>query len=643
MLQTIRDKSQGIIALVIVILLCITFALWGIHNYFYGSSANQPVAKVNGQVITAQQFQLSFDRFRQQQLQNNPDLFSSEDSIQQTKKMLLKSMVMSDLLTQSAVKNGFSIGPDLLELELANMPIFQEDGKFSKLRFQEVLSSLMFSQEEFFDSLRNTMLLAQVRLGFSITSVAMPYQIDKALMLINQKRSFNVILVPAKQFLAQTKVSDADIQNYYQAHQQEFAVPAKVSLSYLSLSLNDLMAKIHPSAQDLQTYYQNNINRYTTPKKWKLAHILIAVPSDAGPDEIKVAQDKANALVEKLRSGASFDNMAQQNSDDLITAKKGGVLPDVNLLSLDSTWQTQIVSLQSSGQLSTPFRTSQGFEIIKLLGVTPAVIQPFNAVKARVEQDYVKETAEKQFADLSDQLSNLTFQHPDSLQPAANQLNLPVESTELFTQNDGGQSALTKNPKVIAAAFSNEVFAQGNNSDPVQISPSQVVVVRVKEKVPASVLSLEQVKDQIKTSLQHEQASALAKATADKLLTGLQSGQMLSKLAATNKLEVSSYNDFNRNTSGKVNSTILAHVFSMGKPTGQNISADSISLASGDAALIQLTAVTDSALQQYAREKAVYGMGMSRSLGLLDYALYTKSLEKSGNIRYYHKNLLSDN
>lgn len=635
MLQTIRDKSQGLIASIILIFVCITFALWGIHNYFNGAAELKPVAKVNGEKVTQQQFDMAFNRFRQQQLQQNANLFSSQVAVTAAKQQLLDSLVTSTVLTQAAKKSGFAVSSQLMELEIANMPIFQVNGYFSKARFEQLLNQMMYTQEQFLEALNQSMLLAQVRAGFIATGTVLPYQVSEAIRLVNQKRSFAYILIPASQFSQHHNITEQQVQQYYDTHHAEFILPAEVSLDYLTLSIPELVAKLKPTDMDLMQYYQDNINHYTIPKQWQLAHILFAVAPDATATDLKTAQQKAQAVAKALQSGEAFSTLAAQNSDDTSTAKSGGVIGTVDLLQLDPDWQRELVNLKP-GEVSVPFKTQQGYEIVKVMSTTPAVVKSYASIKDKVKEDYLKQTANKQFADLSDQLANLTFEHPNSLEPAAQQLNLPIQSTELFTQQ-GGSEALTKNLKVITAAFSNEVMNQGNNSDIIQVSDDQVVVIRIKQKVAARLKPLAEVKTAITAKLMQQAAAEDAKQLAKNIIQDLNEHKTLAQVAAKNGLTVQTVEQASRNNNSHVSQNLVVAAFNLGLPTKETVAATVVPLAQGDSAVVQLLSVQDADPNKDLNTQHFYTLGMERSAGMLNYSLYVDGLKHAATIKYFNE------
>jgi peptidyl-prolyl cis-trans isomerase D len=639
MLQFIRDKSQGIIAFVIMGLIALTFALWGIHNYFNGSAKQAPVATVNGHKIEQQEFSLAFNRIRQNLMQREPQLFESQTSVNAVKRQLLSSMVDNSLLTQFAADNGFGVGQDLLELSLAQMPAFQVNGEFSKFRFEQFLSSMMYTQSSFFNSLRTNILLAQIKSGFTETAFALPYQVSNSINLINEGRQFAYAEIPATKFSKEIKVSKAAVKAYYNANPGEFTIPTKVSASYIELNMKTLEANIHPTDEQLQNYYNENINHYTVPKKWHAAHILIAVTAQQGKQALAAAYKKADMIEAKLKKGASFSDLAKKYSEDLTTASKGGEMPWVTFFQISKTWQNELYALKKVGDVSPVFKTSAGLEIVKLLGTKPAVVEPYSKVAKKVKKNYLLQQAEKQFANYTDDLANLTFEHPDSLKPAAQQLKLKIQKTDLFTKK-GPNTGIAKNQRFVAAAFSGSVLNGGNNSDTVNLSDTSVVVLRVDKKIPSHLEKLEKVTPTILSKLKAKQESAKAKAMALAMSKEVESGKSLASLAKTNSVTFKSTSKaVTRNNYGKLNSAVVYKAFHLQIPTKQLPSVGITKLDHGGYAVVQLTKVDGNQLskKKMAEMHKYYVAGTQKSLGDVEYYLFLHHLKQTADIKYHDK------
>ena len=152
-----------------------------------------------------------------------------------------------------------------------------------------------------------------------------------------------------------------------------------------------------------------------------------------------------------------------------------------------------------------------------------AQTQAYEKVKDKIKETYVHQKAEEQFPDIRDKLASSTYEHPDTLQTAAKELGLQVQTSALVSRDQGGKD-ITSSAKVREAAFSNDVLNLQNNSDVIQLNPYSVAVIRVKSHVPAKVLSLDVVQKQIvnklKTAATETKLYQLAQDIQQKLQTG---------------------------------------------------------------------------------------------------------------------------
>src|SRR3989338_2134976 len=174
MLQNIRDKTQGWTTRVIVGLVCAAFILWGAHSFMsWTGSGGSGVARVNGQDISPAQFNAAYQRLiQQQQAQLGPN-FQLTDKVKATlKQSALQQLVVSAALVQAAQKRDLRFSPPQVGKIIAGISAFQQEGQFSPEKFSQTLASLGFSENEFFDNIRDAMLINQLRVGIIDSSFA---------------------------------------------------------------------------------------------------------------------------------------------------------------------------------------------------------------------------------------------------------------------------------------------------------------------------------------------------------------------------------------------------------------------------------------------------------------------------------------
>lgn len=640
MLQNIRDKSQGLVLWIVVILIIGTFALFGIHSYVTGSRQSHTPAVVNHQVITESQVLGAYERLRQQQQLQLGANFSLNPAIEaQLKKQALDQLVISTVLIQSATKAGYRVTTDQVDEALLKIPAFQENGQFSVNRFHEILHSILYSQDNFLSDMRGSMLISQVQSGYVNTAFALPGEVSTAIRLVNQKRDIRYAIISASRFASNAEVSNADVKNYYQTHQAEFQSPEQVSLEYLELSLPKIKENLEFDEAKLQQYYENNLQNYTKPAAWHVAYILIKVPKNASPADIQGAEKKIQDIQHELKSGESFSELAKKYSQDYASAKNGGELNWFSAGSLDPAFEKAVANLTSAGQISEPVRTSYGYSIIKLLGVKKSQSLPFSEVRDQVESALAQQQAEQIFSQESDKLANLTYANPTSLSVAAKALNLPIKTTELFG-HEGTKTGLSSNTKIITTAFSPDVLQNGNNSDLIQVNADSAVVIRVKNHQPQAVLPFADVENTIAEKLRKEKAQEQAEALGKNLLKKVQAGEYVSSLNWQFDKDAGRYDS-------RVDGRVLSEAFRMPYPNSKP-SVEGIKLPSGDYAIIEVKAIHQGELPKAESNETVsrniFKEELEKNYGLINYQLYVREAMADAKIKVNNQalNIKSD-
>ena len=411
MLQTIREHTQGWIAGVIISIIILSFALWGIHSYFTGGSANTDVAVVNGTSISKEQLAVAYERLRRsvqsQYSSNNPITSKDEAGL---KNRALKDLIDIEVLKQSSLSQGFRVSDNQIDNYLQSVPDFQVDGRFSMEKFQEYLSSTLFSTSDILELIKTNLLISQPKLGIILTSFALPDETRYTIALVNQEREIAYLTIPMQTFLSQPITVPADkIKAYYDQHQNDFMTPEQVNVEYLELSLKDLAQNIKPTDTMLKSFYNENINSYTQPMRLKWVFMQIPVPAAANQDELVQLKKKADAAIQAAKNGEDFATVAKNNSASVTNEDW------MTLSQAPAEFQKALASMTKADMVSEPFRTSNGIVIIKTLDVQEPKMLSFDQVKDKVKDTYVRQHAEEKFAELRDKLADVTYEHPESL------------------------------------------------------------------------------------------------------------------------------------------------------------------------------------------------------------------------------------
>ncbi len=635
MLQSIRDKSQGWIAWTIIIVLCLAFVVWGFSSYFHLGQSDV-VATVNGHEVSREQLNQQYQHLQRNQQATLEEGDNSASSDRKLWQQALNTLLLEQVMYQQLTKLGLMASDVQINAVIAQIPAFQQEGQFSQQRFLNALSVQGISPAAFLQQIKTQFVNQQLRATFEDSTFILPNELDEFIGLGLQTRDIHYATISAKQFAKKIKVNDADIAQYYQQHQENFSVPERVRIAYITLSIDKLAKPIQLTNHDLEEYYQTHREQYTTSPTWHVAHILLSVPADANEQATQQVKQQADQIVSQLRQGANFTKLAKRYSQDGLTANKGGVLVGYALGVLGAKFDAAVSGLKP-GKVADPIKTQYGYEIIKLLSVKPAVVQPFAKVKARIKTLLTQQKAETLFANDSELLASITYENPDSLTKASQQLNLPIQQSDTFTRA-GAKTGIAANKRVVNAAFSNDVLINSNNSDVIALDAKSVIVLRVIKHTPKQVRPLADVHQSIKQTLIKQSSAARAQAIGKPMLTKLGNGVKTTEL--TNMHVAWKAASINRN-SQKVTPAIADYAFTLPPPTSQQPSYGGITLPSGDYVLVRVNAVHPGKLTKKIEKDAMarlrYQQQLMQMMASYDYEQFLANLLKESKIKIKDK------
>lgn len=568
MLQFIRDRAQGWIAWVIVGLIIIPFALWGLNEYV-GGGTEIAAAEVNGQNISQRQLQETYYRQRQRLQEMFGDQLPEElFSEAAMKQQLLQQLIEDELLLQSSFSSKMRIGDQQLVGLIRSIDAFKENSQFSNELYERVLRTQGMQPATFEYKVRRDLLLQQYKAGIQDSEFATAAETKLIADLNQQQRQIDYITVPVSNFESSISISDEEINSYYEANQSRFRTPEMVKVSYIELKQKAIASEVDVDESLLKERYESQIINYKTPEERRARHILITDDNDA-----KAKQD-ADALLAKLKSGDSFEELAKSLSQDPGSAAQGGDLGFFGLGLMDPAFENAAYKL-NIGELSPVVKSEFGYHIIKLEEIRGGETKSFADVKSEILAEVQQESAEQRFYDQAESLANLTYEQPDTLQVAAEQLNLAIEKSSFFGQS-GGQG-IAKNSKFSQAAFSEDVLQRGNNSEVIELSKTHFVVLRLDEHQPEGVKPLDSVNTAINNLLLKEKAEADAKTYASTLLENIKGGEQVSSLAEQEKLK---WNEATiKRDSKDIDPVIVSAAFKMAHPKSDESTRKLVAIA----------------------------------------------------------------
>ena len=536
MLQALRDKTSGWIATVILGLLIIPFAFFGMESYMsqqvetYAARIAQPPSwwasaprvwpltylwKTHD--IDNSEFRQRFDLARMRARDEQGDAFDPKAfESAENKRGILEDMIDQQVMRMASERDGIVVSDGEVRTEIQRIPDFQVDGKFDADRYQLLLASQTPPQtpREFERKVRESLQYALVPSRLSQSAFVTDREVDRLLRLLDEQRDVSFVQMPPTP-VDTAPVTAAQIGAWYKAHASTYRRPETVTLEYVEVDGSKLPAPVIDEAL-LRKRYQEQSAKYSTAEQRSVSHILVQVAADASEADKKAAEARANKLAAEARApGADFAALAKANSDDAGSRDKGGALGLMAKGGLPGPFEDAAFAMQA-GEVRGPVKSDFGWHIIKVDEIRAGNQQPFEAVRAQLEADLQGTERERAYNELSGKLVDAVYKNPTSLEPAARALGLALQTTPAFSRSGG--SGIAADQKVLRAAFSDSLIQDGTASDPIELAPNRSVMIRVVDHQPEAPLPLATVSDAVVAAIRTDRQGKAAEAAADALL-----------------------------------------------------------------------------------------------------------------------------
>ena len=522
MFNIVRNNKR--LMQIVLAVLVLPFAFWGIDSYQRVMSRSGEVAEVGGQKITEQEFgeavRQQQDRLRGMLGRNfDPALFDSPA----IRMEVLEGMISQRLLMQHATRSHLTVSNEMLVETTMSIPAFQVDGKFSRERYDAALRNERMSSEAFDAALRRDLLVQQLSGALADSGLASKAASGQFAQLRAQQREIAEHRIQADAQLAQSKVTPEAVRAFYDANPARFQVPEEVSVEYISLSADALLASEQVGADEIKSYYESNISKYGEPEQRRASHILIAVKSGAGDAEKAKARERAAQLLSELRkSPGSFAELARKNSGDPGSASQGGDLGFFSRGMMVRPFEDAAFRLKLN-EISELVESDFGFHIIRVTGIKAGKMKSLDLARPEIERELKKQRAGRRFAEAAEAFSNLVYEQSDSLAPAAERFKLAVQRAQGVTRQSASVPALN-NARFLAALFADDSIKNKRNTEAIETAPGVLVSARVLDHKPASQRPFDEVKGDLAKQLARQEAFVLAKRQGEERVEALKKG-----------------------------------------------------------------------------------------------------------------------
>jgi len=327
MLDKIRNNTQSKFAKIVLGIIIIPFALFGIDSYLSSIGDDVYAAKVNGESITIQSYQNALNRVKDQFLNQNtppdPAIFETAEF----RKSVLDGMIASKLVAQETSRANFVISDSQLSQYILGMPGFQRNGKFDQEAYDNLAMRQNLTPKKLDELIRKDLAKQQVKDSLNKYVFVTKEKIQKLVDLAYQKRDISMLELRLDDYFKKVKVTDEEIQKYYEENPNNFIMPDQVKVNFLLYSVAEILPTVEISDEEVKQYFQDNKAQFEASQQRRAKHILFLTDSDMTDEQVDEVKQLAESVREKaIKNPKNFDDLAKEFSKDTESAKNGGDL-----------------------------------------------------------------------------------------------------------------------------------------------------------------------------------------------------------------------------------------------------------------------------------------------------------------------------
>tara|TARA_B100000767_G_scaffold40379_1_gene34023 strand:+ start:140 stop:2032 length:1893 start_codon:yes stop_codon:yes gene_type:complete len=520
MLDKIRNNTQSKFAKIVLGIIIIPFALFGIDSYLSSIGDDVYAAKVNDESITIQSYQNALnrvkDQFMNQSTPPDPTIFETAEF----RKSVLDGMIASKLVAQEAIRADFVISDNQLSQYILGMPGFQRNGKFDQEAYDNLAMRQNLTPKKLDELIRKDLAKQQVKDSMNKYIFVTNEKIQKLVNLAYQKRDVSMLELRLDDYLKKVNVSEEEIKDYYEANPSNFIMPDQVKVNFLLYSVAEILPKVKITDEEVKQYFDENKAQFEGSQQRRAKHILFLTDSDMTDEELNETKKLAESVREKvIKSPEGFADLAKEYSKDTESAKKGGDLGFFSRGMMVKEFDETVFDMKV-GDISQLVKTQFGFHIISLIEIKGEEVT-FDSVKAQIKGEILYSKAQQIYAEGAEEFANLIYEKSDSLQPAADRFDLTIQESQWLSLDTA--TKFFNNEAFAQAVFDPEAIELKTNINAIEVSPNNLISAQTIDFKPSAPRSLSDAKDEIKEFLTKSNAQKLMISDGELMIEKLES------------------------------------------------------------------------------------------------------------------------
>jgi len=529
-----RDKMVRILLGALLLIVALSMLTYLVPTYDTGTSTGtgQVVAEVGKDVITVPDVQRVIQgNLRQRQLPTEllPTFIPQ----------MVQELITERALAYEAQRLGFQVtDADVRDAIKQSIPSLFPDGNFvGRDAYSAMLAQQNMTIEDFETDLRRQLLVTRLRNIALEGMVVSPKEVEQAYKKKNEKVVVQYVKLSRDKYKAEIEPTPAEIQAYYNSNKSAYQKPERKDLVLLVADQSKLEQTITPTDAELRRIYDQNKDQYRVPERVDVRHILLKTTGKDPAEDAKV-KAKAEDIEKQLKAGANFADMAKKYSEDPGAAQTGGEYKGVTRGQMVPEFEQAAFSLKP-GQISDPVKTTYGYHVLEVEKHDEARLKPFEEAKDEIAANLKKQRANDQMQQIADRAQADLKKDPAHPEKVAAEFNMQL------VKADGVQPGKPVPDVGTSSDFDQSLLGlkKGDISQPVALPGNKIVLAEVMDIIPPQPAPFDEVKDQIKSTIEGNRTQTALEKHGQELLDKAKSmGGDLEKAAKSMGLEAKTSN-----------------------------------------------------------------------------------------------------
>jgi len=507
MLDALRNSAGSWFVKILLGLLVVSFAVWGVGDIFSGVG-RQKLAEVGGREISPVQFQRTYEnQIAMVSNQMGRRLTSAEARAYGLGQRVIDNLIGTTAVDIHAERLRLGMAEATVADAIKNEASFQgADGKFDTVRFQEVLRNNGLNEQRFVALQREEMVRGQVIGALSRGAFVPATLLDAANHFRNDERVLKYFVLPPEAAGTIEAPDDTALKTYYDNNKTSYTAPEFRKFGLLTLTPDAIKDAISLTDEEVKASFEATKQTYSTPERRAIQQLLFK--------DMAAANDASK----KLTEGADFVKLGQE-----IGMKEG----DMTL----GTFTRQQLADKKVAAAAFALEKDKASEpidsfspvILKVTDITPGSEKTFEEVKGQVRDALAKTRASEEISKLYDQVEDERA-GGSKIAEVAQKHNLSY-ATYTIDRRGAGQDGkpladIPGNRDVVKLVFESDVNVENN---PVTVTDGYAFT-EVLEITPERQKSFDEVREEVKTAWITDETRKRMRAKADELVAKAKGG-----------------------------------------------------------------------------------------------------------------------